>query len=419
MSLFQAMRDADIAQEITDATELVILAAPGVSPKVADALCGAAGRIGAASVIAILDATADTARLGYGRFESVDRLMSAGIDCRMEHGLRQALLIVDNRGWAFTLPAELVEAENDSEANAPNALEMTRSQVLALRGELPQPNARQPAASSESAGSSQLSLSVGRQKISATDVEAAKTDLQRAPAQPFDLSRQVLVYRSFIRFVELVTEGWNLHTRTVKLPKELPVLASGDVDIAKRINATMKVLEDIQTSRLRELGKRVDELRKDFCKPVKKLGRICLRANEPTLKERVGALADQLAEIRAGLEKEITEQLDRTKVALTGELAKRVLKHPPDAFIGGFAQTLEGAKAYVRKLLDRAFPSAADLIQSMTLSLRFKDVTYEMLQEPGFQSEVFKHFDRSALPQGLADEYDAARKKQTAQGQLL
>lgn len=408
MGIFQTLRQHDIAARIRGARSIVIYAAPGVSAVVADALRSASEHLPDA-VIAIVDATANSARMGYGRFDQIERLISAGVDVRREAGLRQALLIADNRGWAFALPAEFLEAEASEGTSAPNAIELTPAQVVVLRAELPSP--RSADADMRSAAPKSLPL-VGAQPLEPTVIEQVKRELRIAPPQPFDLARQVLVYSALVRFVELEMKGWKLEGRQVKLPADrLPILSTTDRDLKQRIKSSLNMLDQIPEGLLRSLRGEVEELRKAFCRPVGAMGSVVLVASQPLLEEKIKAIQEKLNTEKAALTDQIQTALNKVIDGLVPELARAVLADPPNPFLGLYGQTEEGARDYVRVELARLFPTAQEIVSDMSLRLTFKDVTYNVLKDQAFKDKVLTSFSRTALPQELLTEYDAAKSR--------
>ena len=410
MGLFQTLRQSQLARKIDSARSLVIYAAPGVTTPVAKALVGAAARLPGA-VVAILDVSAHVARMGYGRFEEVEPLMRAGVDVRQEPGLRQALLIVDNNGWAFTLPAELIETDAQEQNSAPNALELTPAQILVLRGELPQPRLPNTDAASSDSGPA-LCVTLGAAPVAPKVIEQVKRELQVAPPQAFDLARQVQVYTALVRFVELEMKGWKLEGRRVELPAgRLPVLATQDRDLKQRIRSSLNLLDKVQDGQLKKLRDEVEEIRKHFCHPVGGLGSLVLVSAQKVLEERVAKVQSALAAAKTAITAEVDGALKRVTDGLVPELARAVLKDPPDPFRGQYGQSQEGAEEYVRRELARVFPTADEIVSGMSLRLTFKDVTYGVLKDQNFKDKVLMTFSRSALPDGLLEEYDAAKKR--------
>ena len=73
-----------------------------------------------------------------------------------------------------------------------------------------------------------------------------------------------------------------------------------------------------------------------------------------------------------------------------------VSSDPPDALLGQGAKVgdEESAAAWLDRELQRLFPRAEALIQKMQLEVRYKDVTFETLNEDDFLEAI-----QSAFPQ--------------------
>jgi hypothetical protein len=408
MGLFQTMRQADLARKIVEAKKVVIYAAPGVTETVAEALLNTAQRIESENVIVILDVSAHTARMGYGRYEAVEKIAGAGINLRTEQGLRQGILIVDTSGIAFTLPAELVESDADEDKNAPNAIELTPAQVMVLRGELPLPKSEKALHRPDDPPPP---VTIGATELSEPVMSQVKQELLTAPPQPFDLARQVLIYKALVRFVELEMKGWKLEGRRIELPKSLPVLATKDRDLKQRIKSSLHLLDKIKDGKLKSLRMEVEEIRKGFCVPVGGLGSVVLVQNQSVLEDKIEDVRKRLEEAKEEIIAEIKESLNRMVDGLVPELARAVINDPPLLFAGRYQKSQSGAEEFVRSELTRVFPNAEELVKNMSLRLTFKDVTYELLKEDIFKDKVLTNFSRSVLPGELLTEYDAACKR--------
>lgn len=409
MGLFQTLSQQALAEKIASVHWSVIYAAPGMDQSVAKALATCAGRIGADKVIVVFDATANVARMGYGTFDVYDTLIAAGIEPRQEYGLRQSLLIVDNRGWAFTMRPQMLEQDVPAEEPAPNAIELQNGQVAVLRGEFPSGQQTSPDQSSND--TPPLAPTIGRETICEKQASGVKAELSRAPPQPFDLQRNVRVYTCFIRFVELRTAGWRIDRKKVRLPKTLPVFTTHNKKLNDRINSTLTLLDNIDTKKLSALQDEVRELRENFCKPVGGEDRVMLRTNQAKLEDRVAQIERSLAVAQKAATKDVEKALERVIKSLVRHLAKPVLKQKSDKFLGAYDDSLEGAKEFVRDELERTFPTAEQICHEMTISLAFKDVTYEMLSNQAFKDRVLTLFPQSSLPSGLKNEYLAARQR--------
>ncbi len=339
---------------IDTATNAVIYAAPGISDIVANALTRAAKRIGPDNIVVIVDASAHTARMGYGRFETIDLLSGAGLEIRVEHGLRQGLLIVDSKGKAFNLPAELLEPDAAANDSAPNAIELTAAQVVVLRSELPHPKR-------DSEAQQPLQVSIGEIRLEKSDIDNIKRELEISPPQPFDLSRQVRIYSALVRFVELEMKGWKIESKRIELPSSLPVLATRDRDLRLRIKSSLNLLDTLQDDKLKKLRTEVEEIRKAYCIPIGPLGSVVLIKAQKELIKKIDDLRERLEKTRDELAFEIESCLEKALDSLIPELAKAILADPPDPFKGRLRLQRKALKNMSAKNFSRSFPALKKL----------------------------------------------------------
>ena len=93
------------------------------------------------------------------------------------------------------------------------------------------------------------------------------------------------------------------------------------------------------------------------------------------------------------VEKELQGQLDESRKQIMDYYVPRVVQSPPDAMRGQFLKFSEGgAKIWLDGELDRVFPKADALIQRMQLEVRYKDVTFETLNQKDFLEAVKEAF---------------------------
>ncbi len=79
MPLFTTLTIERLCSKICAAERHVILAAPGISLPVAEALLQASQRLPRGAVQVVLDVSPSVARLGYGDHAAVERLATAGV----------------------------------------------------------------------------------------------------------------------------------------------------------------------------------------------------------------------------------------------------------------------------------------------------------------------------------------------------
>jgi hypothetical protein len=126
--LFVALSSRCISKLISQATQHVCYAAPGIHEEPADALAELFRRSPSVVIEINLDFDEQTLRMGYGSLKAVETLRKAGIEPWHFAGFRCSVLIIDRCGWVFTPTALYLEAERQSD-ETPNALCLSTNQV--------------------------------------------------------------------------------------------------------------------------------------------------------------------------------------------------------------------------------------------------------------------------------------------------
>ncbi len=404
MSLFTTLTNKGICQLIETAKRHVILAAPGISSEIAEALLEVRQRLGNDAIQVVVDVSAQVARLGYGSHAAVELLEQAGVKVRHQPGMRIGALICDNAGWSFASCPALVEADPATGSEAYNAIALTEAQVMILRSELP------PVRNSETQEISVNYPLVGSNPIDESSMRKVKKALEIAPPQSFDLARQTQVYAALIQFVELKFEGFNIQSRRIQLPKTLPLIASKDKALKERVSTSLKVLDKIEKPKaLIEVTDQLEELRHAYLVPTGQAGRVILKSKRAAFEQELAEIERALDQCKLALTKELQQALDKVVDAIAPDLARAVLADPPPRFRGLFPLTEEYAMTYVKDELAKAFPSAQVLIADMKIHKFYKDVTYETLKNKEFEEKVMREIPKSVLDGALLQEELAAK----------
>lgn len=404
MSLFTTLTNERICQEVEAAKRFVILAAPGISVSVANALLAANQRLGQGSVQLVLDVSARVTRLGYGEHAAIEILNQAGLAIRQHAGLRIGALICDDTGWSFATTPSLVEAEPTADGQAFNAIALSSAQVMALRGELP------AISKGDNSPLEPKYPVVGAEPLDVTTLSKIKRALEIAPPQQFDLARQTQVYAALIQFVELTFEGFNIQSRRIQLPKSLPLFASQDKALKDRVTSSLKVLDKVEKPKsLQDVTIALEELRQAYLVPVGHAGRVMLKSKQLNFENELASIEKRLDDCKQDLKNDLQRTLDNVIDAIVPELARSVLADPPPRFRGLFPATEDSAAAYVREELTKAIPTAEELISGMKIHKFYKDVTYETLKNKDFGERVMKEIPKSVLDGSLLQEEFAAK----------
>ncbi len=415
-TILSAVSSRRLASLIRETKRRVIFAAPGIQTETAAALAKLQDVPSGPSITVSLDFDERTLRLGYGSLEGVEMLRESGIELTHSPGLRSAILIVDDRGWVFTPTALYLEPEPQSD-ETPNAVELSSDQVgtLAIRlsREAQQEAADQagtPAEANEIVGVRQ---ELGIVPITANQFGKVRSAIEIAPPVEFDVVRQVRVFEPYLQYVELKLSGTAVERRRVNIPKVLQCLGASK-DLGGKLKTTFDLIGKSSSLSSAELEADLNGLRKNFSPSLGKgHGRVVLMAAKPHLEERIVEFTAKLEAHQKKLELELQSMLDESKTELVEHYLPLALNNPPDALLGSLFNpgNNEGAtRQWIDDELAKVFPAAPELISKMALEVRYKDVTFETLNEPDFLDSVKSAFPRIDWEKAF-DEFLAAGER--------
>jgi hypothetical protein len=388
MPLFEQLDGPALAQRIRTARRRVLLACPGFGDDVASALIAAHRLVPPVQVSVVVDGTDQAARLGYGHFDAVAELARAGVEVRLEPGLRLGAVVIDDTGWCFATPPLLVDATMER-STAPNAMRMGPDQLLQVVATL------QPARPSDSVATP--APEIGAVTASPQQIAQTQEALAADPPQRFDVARKVQVFNAFVEFVELELLGTQITRQRVQLPPEL-LLAVSDQATRERLTTSFRLVDPEATigKGAVALRKKIDALRKtQNLHALKDFGTVSLRSNRKRLEAAVEALRSEVQAYANSVRERLGKEIEHSRQQLVRSLVPALKAKPPDALQSGVVgkPTPDQIKRWVEVQLDRTFPDVESLVRDMRLVMSIKAVTYETLNDPNFQAAV-----RSAYP---------------------
>ena len=391
-SLFLSLDSTFLAHEMESAEGFVCYAAPGILPKPAKALATLAGRIGPEPITVCLDFDERVMRMGFGTLDAVKMLRESGIAVRSTPGLRTGLVIIDYNGYIFTPTALYLEAEEPSDT-APNALRLSKDQVTEALARL-SPAAKAIAVTfakteEEREWIREQAVEVPSAKVEDSAFATVKKRLDEAPPVQFDVARQVRVFSAYLQYVELKLSGTSIQRHRLAIPPSIQKLG-GSTDIGGRLKTTFDLIEREGKLSSKALEDALNEIRKNFTPSLgKDHGRVVLKKAKPYLEGRLKHFRDELKAHQDGLEKDLHAHLDESREQIVEYYLPLVIANPPDAMRGQFWEIgEEEAKVWLNAELDRVFPKAETLIQKMGLDVRYKDMTFETLNQNDFLTSV-------------------------------
>lgn len=399
---FQALPPERQAEEIRQAGERVIFAAPGLFPPVPEALLEAGNRLGEKAVTVVLDCDDEVCRLGLGDFNAIKTLKNAGMSVKQSPGLRIGVLICDQKAWAFAPPVLCVE-EGSGEDNWPNAVFLGPQIAKAL--------AEAITPFQLSLFDPPLSAQIGTRELDELTMKRTENSLKERPPQQFDIARQVRVYQSYFQYVEVHLEGLAIQRQKVRLPKSL-INFTGDETIEARLSTAFDLIDkDSDFSDLtirRKLQKLLNNLAPQLGKPW---GRVLLREKRAEFDQKIEDLKKEIKAHSEKVKNEIQKYLQDSISRLAKAFAVTVKKNPPEVLrcrVPGEI-TEEVAENWLKEEFAKVFPTPEKILKRMTLSVHFRDVTYETLNERNFQKRLKKEFPTIKWP---FEEFDAAKAKE-------
>ncbi|MBL9154198.1 MAG: hypothetical protein JNK37_17025 [Verrucomicrobiales bacterium] len=413
--LFTSLSSRRIAARISRARLRVCFAAPGIQKEVAQALAGLKSREAGIQITVSLDFDEHTLRMGYGSLAAVETLRAADIEPTHSPGLRSAVLIVDEEGWAYTPTALYLESEPQSD-ETPNAVRLNAEQVHEILLRL-SPAAREEAIAAagtlEEAGRLESTpLEISEIPIREDEFLKVKAAIEIAPPAKFDVVRQVRVFEPYLQYVELSLTGAAVQRHRVRIPKSLLNLGASK-DLEGKLKTTFDLIERGSSLSSKALEDEMNEIRKNFTPSLgKDHGRVVLKAAKHKLTERLNELRKKLDEHQKDVESKLQTKLDESKEQVVGYYFPLVVSNPPDALVGSLLKVTEDdIRLWIEGELSAVFPTAEDLTRKMTLDERYKDVTFETLTRPDFLDSV-----RAAFPK---IDWDKAYKEFKAAGESI
>ncbi|MEZ5293420.1 MAG: hypothetical protein R2745_20225 [Vicinamibacterales bacterium] len=413
---FLAVNDGRLAAAIDKAQRRVLFAAPGLGEMAGRALVDAASRLPTAAIV-ILDADADSCRIGYGDAEPLLMIQEAA-DCgkvalRRQHGLRLGVLVADDEILIWSPTPRSVERERDEEPNG-----------IALQG----PAVEICSRAMGEGRSDSSEAEIGRNELGADEVTATVEELRKNPPAPFDLAQKARVFSARFQFVEFELRGAEWTERRLKLssflmnadlPESLrdlldtqirPFQGKGDVSFEVPCLVRGKPAYTAEGERMfvpatqAEILRAWSDIRDGYLRQVKGFGWLIRRDDlaeftndvasfEETLRAWVDGFVEAIRADEATLVKEVTQAV----ASRTSRAAQRQLFEELDL------------EQEVRKGLDRL------RVIEPRVRIVLKNVAWESTRDDEFMEAL-----RQALPEedleGWFEEFTVARERPMVKG---
>jgi hypothetical protein len=393
-TFFCHLSSNSIAEMIIKSQVPICYSAPGVQMVVAEAMVKAAKRLGADLVTVWIDFDERVMRMGYGDIDAIKTLREAGITVHHAAGLRSAVIIANDEGYTFTPTPLYLEAEPGDDVR--NAFRLTREQVAEVLARLSPAAKAIAVAMAQTPQEEKLISNLPEERnsvpVDTKKFEAVDRNLKEAPPVKFDVARQVRVFEPYLQYVELSLTGAAIQRQRLAIPPNIQKLG-GSQDLEGRLRTTFDLIEKRGKLSSKPLENDLNEIRKDFTPSLgKKHGRVVLKGAKHHLLDRLDKFRTKLKEHQKIVAETLQNHLNDSKMQIVEHYLKRVIDTPPDALLGqsssGNKPSEEDARRWLESELNRVFPKAESLISKMTLGERYKDVTFETLNQADFLESV-------------------------------
>ena len=145
----------------------------------------------------------------------------------------------------------------------------------------------------------------------------------------------------------------------------------------------------------KHLELKLNEIRKNFTPSLgKNHGRVLLKAAKLLFEQRIDKFKELLSEHAKEVSKNLQSQINQSKSSVSEYYLPIVEKNLPDELRAGLLAdpNEEELKRWIMRQLDKVFPNAEQLINTMKLEVRYKDMTFETLNHKDFLDSVSKAF---------------------------
>jgi hypothetical protein len=412
MSTLQSITDELLITAIEHATQRVVLVSPAVWPPLAKCVADAWRRLGPEKVIVILDVDSEVCRFGYGSLEGLEVLQKVAADLGQalghEKGVRISVVIADDQTFVFAPTPRQLEAPPE-DAISPSTTHPKANGIVLSK---PPENLQQDLGAGPDKSAERT---VGLEAVKPDKVAAISRDLKQNPPKAFDLARAVNVYNATIQFVEFKVEGCQLSQHKARLPKDLLHVVKKNKELAEKIDNSIRLLDENDTlitdpaSSQDSIFKTRAVIEEKFLVHIPNVGTVMRRSDKAAFSAEVSKLEAQIKTFAERAQQKLVDHFVTTATDLATALLEDVVADIPSAWRKklGSNPNPDRVRWFITDALQKSFGNPEGRINRMKAKTVFKDVTYEMLNEPDFISIVSEHFpDLKHI-----EEYTAAKER--------
>ncbi len=364
---FNTLGNTEIANFIEQANEIVVLAIPSLSVKIAESLTKAE----ASSLHVVFSKEDPSNSRTPEHADAIELLAKNGIILRMSDSFSIGTLVVDQKGWLFTPLVEANTSVNSYAVSKDEAQKLVNSLAAVIVNRVVEP-------------SSQPELG---EKLLNKDVAE---DLKAEQKVLIEKEKVNHLYEVAIEFVELKFKGIRIGSKRISIPKELTVLGMDD-EVKEILTSSAKLFTKNHdfSKKLKKLEDKLSLLKKDFLINIPDYGIVINKHIKDKFNSALEELRKDAEETKVSIFGALSKELEETKKALFAYYTPIIKKSPPNSLLKRHNlfddNTVED---YLEGLFWTKFPLVDKLVDEIELLCRFKGVTIELMNDEKFQKEL-------------------------------
>lgn len=358
----------------------------------------------------VIDNSEEVIRNGFGEQKGLDLLRGGNFKILQSDGNLISFIISDNTGY-FIFPQSKIFLEKATGANA-FKLDPVTIQLL-IQNFFPSENLIDEATFSQvaSIGDSIKHFETAFNEIRENGTEASisqfdnekytaiQKNLKVNPPLSPNLQRQINTYTAKIQFVELKFTGGNLENKIAQLPKKAIPINSDELKnlLLTRIKMFQDISKDSNYKKFQEFKDKIEKLRKDFlipitCRPSKSI--IKMERKESFLRE-LEKLKDESKKMTKVLTTTLEEGKLNTIDLLRKELETFFKTNEPQELKDIDVDRADIKERKQTEIINSIvssvkFPEVSDLIESISLSELFYDLTWNDFKDEKLHKEFLE-----------------------------
>ena len=356
----------------------------------------------------VIDNSEEVIRNGFGETKGLDLLHGNNFKILQSDGNLISFIISDNTGY-FIFPQSKIFSEKPKGANAfkldPVTILLLIQNFFSAENSNDEINYSQSEAISCSIKHFENAFNEVKEKGFETNVtqfdKEKYTTIQKnlkvnPPLSP-NLQRQINTYTAKIQFVELKFSGGNLENKIAQLPKKAIPINSDELKslLLTRIKMFQDISKDSEYKKFQDFKDKIEKLRKDFLIPI-----TCRPSKSIIKMERKDSFLKELATLKEEsktMTKILTTTLEEGKLNTIDLLRKELVTffrtNEPQELKDIDRSDIKERKQteIINSIVSSVkFPEVSDLIESISISELFYDLTWNDFKDEKLHKEFLE-----------------------------